>query len=640
MKASLAARIGYAALFVVAFPALLVVWAAKLDDSVQLTAYGAQGTGVFVALLGGALMLVAMRDLWVLGRGLPASPFPPERLVTRGVYGVIPHPIYVGAVIVAAGVSLATGSGAGLWIVTPVLALLAIAWVVGFESDATRKRFGTPATPALRLPRNSDAPPSIGERAAVFTHVLAPWLALFMAVELLGVPRDAISTYFPFERRIPVIPWTEAVYATTYVMVVLAPFVARRSHDLRRFAIDGLVATALIIPFYLIVPFVAPAKPVLGDGFWQEVLQWERAADAPVTALPSFHVVWTCIAAQFFSVRWPSTRRFWWLVIVGVSVACVTTGMHSIADVVAGLVAYMVIAKRSSIWASVRGAAERMANSWKETHIGPVRLASHGIYTGVGTALGVAIAIVLAGVESAGWIVLMTALAIVGAAAWAQIIEGSPELLRPFGYFGAVIATALVTIAAAVAGANTWVLGAAMAVAGSFAHAIGRVRCLVHGCCHGREAPPSLGIRYTQPMTRVVRLSAFAGVPIHAVQVYSMGWMLAVGIVLARLWVLHAPLQFIVGMYLVLVGIGRFVEEHFRGEPQTPVFGGLRLYQWLSIAFIVAGAIVTTLGATRPPDVSDFDVRALPAVLAMGLLGYAAFAADFPRSAVRFSRLR
>ena len=123
----MSARLAYTALFSAVLPALLVAWAIRLDTVLSLPAYGSIATGAAVALAGLALMAAATRDLWVYGGGLPASPFPPERLVARGVYGIIAHPVYLGAILAAVGVSLATRSASGLWIVSPVLSLSAIA---------------------------------------------------------------------------------------------------------------------------------------------------------------------------------------------------------------------------------------------------------------------------------------------------------------------------------------------------------------------------------------------------------------------------------------------------------------------------------------------------------------------------------
>jgi prolipoprotein diacylglyceryltransferase len=234
----------------------------------------------------------------------------------------------------------------------------------------------------------------------------------------------------------------------------------------------------------------------------------------------------------------------------------------------------------------------------------------------------------------------MTLAAILGAALWAQVIEGSPQLLRPYGYFGSVLTVLAVALVAGFAGVDAWLLVAAMATGGAFAHAIGRLRCLVHGCCHGREAPVELGIRYTQPMTRVVRLSTLGGVPIHPVQIYSLVSMAFVGAVLVRLWLLAAPLQFIAGAYLILVGLFRFAEEHFRGEPQTAVIGGLRLYQWLAILFVVLGAVLTVLGASPAPAPAAFAASFVLVIVGVGVVSAFAYGGDFPGSSRRFSRLR
>jgi len=636
----MSARLAYAGLFALALPVLLVAWASRLDTVLDLPAYGSLAPGAGVAIAGFALMAVATRDLWVYGHGLPASPFPPERLVTRGVYSVIPHPIYLGAVLVALGVSLATRSAAGLWIVSPVLALAAAAFVIGFENDSTRRRYGALTAPLLRLPSDTDAAPSIIERGAVYVLVFLPWLVLYEGIEYLGVPPDARSTYLAWDWSLPVIPWTEPIYAATYPLVLLAPLAASRKSELRRYALGGLWATAIIIPLYLLLPLVAQAKPVQGEGVWRALMAAERLHDQPVTAFPAFHVVWSCLAASLYTARWPRLRWLWWSIVAALAVSCVTTGMHAAADVVAGFAAYGLVSRRDAVWRRLRNGAERIANSWREITIGPVRLMSHGIYAGLGATVGLIIGVALAGSQNAGWLVAMTLAGAFGAALWAQLVEGSPQLLRPYGYFGTVLTAVVLAVVASLVGADAWLLFVSFGVGSCFGQAIGRMRCLVQGCCHGREAPGFLGIRYVHPLSRVVRLSVLGGVPLHPTQLYSMLWTVLVGLLLLRLWAIQAPLQFIAGVYFILIGLGRFVEEHFRGEPQTAVIAGLRLYQWLAISFVVGGAVLTTLGPTAAPRAMAFDPRVLPIALVVGAIYYVAYGADIPGSNRRFSRLR
>jgi prolipoprotein diacylglyceryltransferase len=93
-------------------------------------------------------------------------------------------------------------------------------------------------------------------------------------------------------------------------------------------------------------------------------------------------------------------------------------------------------------------------------------------------------------------------------------------------------------------------------------------------------ALPARAIAYRE------RLSHLGGVPLHPTQVYSTAWTTFTGLVLIRLWTLAVPLPFVAGTYLALIGLGRFVEEHYSGEPQTACVARLRLYQWLAVAFV------------------------------------------------------
>ncbi|HLF20133.1 MAG TPA: prolipoprotein diacylglyceryl transferase family protein, partial [Bacteroidota bacterium] len=218
-------------------------------------------------------------------------------------------------------------------------------------------------------------------------------------------------------------------------------------------------------------------------------------------------------------------------------------------------------------------------------------------------------------------------------------IEGSPSLLRPYGFYGGVIGVVFGSLIARLFGGNTWELLGAYAVVGPIIQAAGRLRCLVQGCCHGREAPGNVGIRYTHPRSRVCRLANLNNVPLHPTPLYSILWNVFTGIILARLWSLHSSLTLIAGLYLILNGLGRFVEESYRGEPQTPILGGLRIYQWMAIASVVSGAAVTTVSTSSVIPHWQFNWMAVYAAAGFGFVTWFALGVDFPNSNKRFARL-
>jgi prolipoprotein diacylglyceryltransferase len=160
----------------------------------------------------------------------------------------------------------------------------------------------------------------------------------------------------------------------------------------------------------------------------------------------------------------------------------------------------------------------------------------------------------------------------------------------------------------------------------------------VQGCCHGRPAPENIGIRFYRPQSRVLRISNLGGQYLHPTQLYSILWNVVVAVVMIRLWSLHVPLSMMGGMYLILTGLGRFVEESYRGEPQTPIIGRLRLYNWVGIATTVVGAVMIAI-PTPPTPSPQFSWLAVVAAFAFGLIVWFAYGVDFPNSNKRFSRL-
>ncbi len=109
--------------------------------------------------------------------------------------------------------------------------------------------------------------------------------------------------------------------------------------------------------------------------------------------------------------------------------------------------------------------------------------------------------------------------------------------------------------------------------------------------------------------------------------------------VMARLWLVHAPLHLIADLYFILNGLGRFVEDAWRGEPQTRVAAGLRLYQWTAVGSVLAGVLMTALSVSEAAPAAHFDgIVTLPAAAFALLVGFV-MGMDLPDSSRRFSRL-
>ncbi len=169
-------RTVYALLFLVLVPGALVAWATALDQRLeQLPRIQLPRTGVVIAAGGVWLVVSGWYTLWRHAGGLPMNAYPPPRFTRRGIYRWINDPIYVGFAAIVLGVGVASGSAAGVWVVTPFAVLASAALVMGYERPDQRRRFGGDRQRAvLSLPPDEPRQPTPGERAAIYTHVLAP----------------------------------------------------------------------------------------------------------------------------------------------------------------------------------------------------------------------------------------------------------------------------------------------------------------------------------------------------------------------------------------------------------------------------------------------------------------------------------
>ena len=129
-------------------------------------------------------------------------------------------------------------------------------------------------------------------------------------------------------------------------------------------------------------------------------------------------------------------------------------------------------------------------------------------------------------------------------------------------------------------------------------HAIGRLGCLMAGCCWGSECQRPWAITFTNPDAHELT-GVPLGVPLHPAQLYeSMAELFIFAFLYKRFHRVHRNGD-IIGWYLVLYSSVRFVVEFFRNHEQNLV-GGLSLTQWISLGTLLAGALLLLRPRTAP----------------------------------------
>ncbi len=649
-------RFFYGFAFCVLIPCLLwngtLVW----EPWVKLEAIHSVWLGGLSLFFGVCLMAGAMVALKVKGGGLPMNAFPPPKFVSTGFYGIVPHPIYWGFCLSCAGVSLLTGASAGLYVMTPLSMLGCAAIVWGYERQDLIRRFGSSAPPTLLgLPPANGERPGWVKRFAGVAMIGVVWALAYYGGALTGVAESAPDCRIFGEDAAADIPdaaiW---IYQSIYLIVPLVlVFSLNTNAKLRCMELWAYGCFGLGVLMFLMFPLSCPLDDFYPVTLADFCLQMDREGLPDYCiAFPSFHVLWALMVAGFawrYAPRWLIAAAVVWACALAWS--CVETGMHGWLDVLGALAVFFVVAGARPLARAALELAERLANSWRACRIGPLRIINHGAYVFLAAFLGYVLAVSLAGREYRIGIAVVAVCSLLGAGVWAQVVEGSARLLRPFGYYGAILG-GLVGVAGAALlhpasdggnGFSGWVLFAAMAVASPWIQAIGRLRCLVQGCCHGHPVGDCCrhwGIVHTNPASRVCRLTEWAGVPLHATALYSIGFNIVSGWVLVRLWCTGLPAGLLIGLYFVLAGLSRFVEEAYRGEPQTGRHGGLSDYQWLAVGFVCLAFVFWNIpSAMVPVPLPSWNSEALVPGGLLGVLYAFCMSMDFPDSNKRFSRL-
>lgn len=637
-------KIFYAFVFCVIVPCLLWNAAYVWQAYTQLKPIYSPWCGCLLIGVGLILMLGAMLGLKMKGGGLPMNGFPPPNFVSSGCYRVMPHPIYWGFCLSVIGGAVALGSAAGLYVVAPLAILGCVAIVWGYERQDLIRRFGQSA------PRTFfSLPPDSSERASILIRLKSLFLVLIfgLLVVYLIVLNQGILGHLCGVSFVSLNDWWSSVFVLLPPLCVLMCIFCKSLRDCRCLCVWGYWFFACSLFAWLLIPAIdLPGQICVVEG---EPLFLLANESSIIAMLP----VGIYFALALVTLEWKHNNR-----IVAFMMACfgayalknlVALDSLSVKIICAELLIFVLVLSRGYIVRGCMRGAEWLANSWCSWQIGPWRIINHSIYVFLSAAIGYILIIYLAGFGYAIPGVIVALCSLIGAGLWAQLIEGSPRLLRPFGYYGAIFGGILGILLAwgwsvfcsVDQGFDVWVLFAAIAVASPWIQLIGRFRCLVQGCCHGHPvAPGQLGIVHVHPASRVCKLTEWAGVPLHATPVYSIGLNLIAGLVLVRLWYVSVPAELLIGLYFMLAGLSRFVEEAYRGEPQTCRPAGLSVYQWLSVGFVVLAFVFWNMPVSMvylPAPV--FSWYSVPIACAVGALFAFCMSTDFPHSNKRFARL-
>ncbi|MDZ7640015.1 MAG: prolipoprotein diacylglyceryl transferase [Bryobacterales bacterium] len=121
-------------------------------------------------------------------------------------------------------------------------------------------------------------------------------------------------------------------------------------------------------------------------------------------------------------------------------------------------------------------------------------------------------------------------------------------------------------------------------------HAFGRLGCFFGGCCFGESCPRPWAVTYTNADVREFS-NVPLHVPLHPTQIYEAVTEFAIFFLLIALFgKLRTPGR-ILGLFLVLSSLGRFIVEFFRAhDVGNPAGTALSTAQWTALGLMALGA--------------------------------------------------
>lgn len=161
------------------------------------------------------------------------------------------------------------------------------------------------------------------------------------------------TLFFEWERLIPFVPLMIAPYMSIDLFFVAAPFLCRNEKELSMFTKRIAAATVVAGICFLLFPLRFAFERPHASGWLGAFFDWFRAMDQPYNLLPSLHIAFRTILAQFYARHTRGILRAAsnvWFILIGLS--AVLTYQHHVMDVFAGfaLGAYCLYFIQESSW--------------------------------------------------------------------------------------------------------------------------------------------------------------------------------------------------------------------------------------------------------------------------------------------------
>ena len=141
--------------------------------------------------------------------------------------------------------------------------------------------------------------------------------------------------------------------------------------------------------------------------------------------------------------------------------------------------------------------------------------------------------------------------------------------------------------------------------------AVGRVGCLMAGCCYGKPTELAWGITFTNPLA-AANVGTPLGVSLHPTQLYESA---AALLILGGLLLAERRCRPFAGRtfwtYLLLYPAARFIIEFYRGDPRGTVLDLVSTSQFVSLLLIPTSIVMLiVLGRSGTPEPTLTKVRA------------------------------